>query len=62
MCFFPFLFFFRYGELQGLDKQESTDNYEKEHVHKLRQSYDIHPPIGESLEMCAENVVALKKK
>ncbi|PWA71192.1 hypothetical protein CTI12_AA159580 [Artemisia annua] len=40
-----------YGELQRLDKQESADKYGKEHVHNWRQSYDIHPPIRESLEM-----------
>ncbi|KAE9609027.1 putative phosphoglycerate mutase (2,3-diphosphoglycerate-dependent) [Lupinus albus] len=47
-----------YGELQGLDKQETADRYGKEQVHVWRRSYDIPPPNGESLEMCAERAVA----
>ncbi|PWA38713.1 hypothetical protein CTI12_AA579080 [Artemisia annua] len=34
----------RYGELQGINKQESADKYGKEQVHKRQRSYDIHPP------------------
>lgn len=49
---------FRYGELQGLNKQETADRYGKEQVHEWRRSYDIPPPNGESLEMCAERAVA----
>ncbi|KAG5048781.1 hypothetical protein JHK85_009884 [Glycine max] len=48
----------RYGELQGLNKQETADRYGKEQVHEWRRSYDIPPPNGESLEMCAERAVA----
>lgn len=50
--------FCRYGELQGLNKQETADRYGKEQVHEWRRSYDIPPPNGESLEMCAERAVA----
>ncbi|KAJ7965679.1 2,3-bisphosphoglycerate-dependent phosphoglycerate mutase [Quillaja saponaria] len=47
-----------YGELQGLNKQETSDRYGKEQVHEWRRSYDIPPPNGESLEMCAQRAVA----
>ncbi|KAL2339882.1 hypothetical protein Fmac_007822 [Flemingia macrophylla] len=47
-----------YGELQGLNKQETADRYGKEKVHEWRRSYDIPPPNGESLEMCAQRAVA----
>nr|XP_023926624.1 uncharacterized protein LOC112038047 [Quercus suber] len=50
-----------YGELQGLNKQETADRYGKEQVHEWRRSYDIPPPNGESLEMCAERAVAYFK-
>lgn len=52
------LLFCRYGELQGLNKQETADKYGSEQVHEWRRSYDIPPPNGESLEMCAERAVA----
>lgn len=51
-----------YGELQGLNKQETADRYGKEQVHQWRRSYDIPPPNGESLEMCAERAVAYFKE
>ncbi|KAL0699846.1 hypothetical protein Bca4012_055968 [Brassica carinata] len=47
-----------YGELQGLNKQETAERYGKQQVHEWRRSYDIPPPKGESLEMCAERAVA----
>ncbi|GJN22304.1 hypothetical protein PR202_gb09859 [Eleusine coracana subsp. coracana] len=50
-----------YGELQGLNKQETADRYGKEQVHEWRRSYDIPPPNGESLEMCAERAVTYFK-
>ncbi|KAJ6307110.1 hypothetical protein OIU78_022237 [Salix suchowensis] len=50
-----------YGELQGLNKQETADRFGKEKVHEWRRSYDIPPPNGESLEMCAERAVAYFK-
>lgn len=52
----------RYGELQGLNKQETADRYGKEQVHEWRRSFDIPPPNGESLEMCAERAVAYFKE
>ena len=52
---------YRYGELQGLNKQETADRFGKEKVHEWRRSYDIPPPNGESLEMCAERAVAYFK-
>lgn len=51
-----------YGELQGLNKQETADRYGKDKVHEWRRSYDIPPPNGESLEMCAERAVAYFKE
>ncbi|XP_062233335.1 2,3-bisphosphoglycerate-dependent phosphoglycerate mutase 1-like isoform X2 [Phragmites australis] len=50
-----------YGELQGLNKQETADRFGKEQVHEWRRSYEIPPPNGESLEMCAERAVAYFK-
>ncbi|KAK6938180.1 Histidine phosphatase superfamily, clade-1 [Dillenia turbinata] len=47
-----------YGELQGLNKQETADRYGTDKVHDWRRSYDIPPPNGESLEMCAQRAVA----
>lgn len=55
-------YFLRYGELQGLNKQETADRYGKEQVHVWRRSYDTPPPNGESLEMCAERAVAYFKE
>ncbi|KAF3591494.1 hypothetical protein DY000_02023859 [Brassica cretica] len=40
-----------YGELQGLNKQETAERYGKQQVHEWRRNYDIPPPKGESLEM-----------
>ncbi|CAO2834404.1 unnamed protein product [Amaranthus hypochondriacus] len=51
-----------YGELQGLNKQETANRYGQEKVHEWRRSYDIPPPNGESLEMCAERAVAYFKE
>lgn len=42
-----------YGELQGLDKQQTRDQYGDEQVHIWRRSFDVPPPGGESLEMTA---------
>ncbi|TXG60647.1 hypothetical protein EZV62_015220 [Acer yangbiense] len=52
----------RYGELQGLNKEETAERYGKELVHEWRRSYDIPPPNGESLEMCSQRVVAYFKE
>jgi 2,3-bisphosphoglycerate-dependent phosphoglycerate mutase len=42
-----------YGELQGLDKQQTRDQYGDEQVHIWRRSFDVPPPSGESLKMTA---------
>ena len=39
-----------YGDLVGLNKEETANKYGKEQVHKWRRSYDVSPPGGESLE------------
>ena len=39
-----------YGDLVGLNKQETADKYGKEQVHAWRRSYDVSPPGGESLK------------
>ncbi|KAG2410518.1 uncharacterized protein HKW66_Vig0011830 [Vigna angularis] len=50
-----------YGELQGLNKQETAERYGKEKVHEWRRSFDIPPPKGESLEMCSKRAVSYFK-
>jgi 2,3-bisphosphoglycerate-dependent phosphoglycerate mutase len=42
-----------YGELQGLDKDETRAKFGVDQVLIWRRSYDIPPPHGESLEMTA---------
>ncbi|MBL1151037.1 MAG: 2,3-diphosphoglycerate-dependent phosphoglycerate mutase [Armatimonadetes bacterium] len=39
-----------YGDLQGLNKQDTREKYGAEIVHLWRRSYDISPPGGESLK------------
>ena len=39
-----------YGDLQGLNKEDTAKKYGAEQVHIWRRSYDIKPPNGESLE------------
>ena len=51
-----------FRELLSLNKQETADKYGKEQVHEWRRSFDIPPPNGESLEMCAERAVASFKE
>ena len=46
-----------YGELQGLDKDETRKKYGAEQVQIWRRSYDIPPPKGESLKMTAERSI-----
>lgn len=43
-----------YGDLQGLNKEETAKKYGKEQVHLWRRSYDIAPPNGESLKMTCQ--------
>ncbi len=38
-----------YGDLQGLNKQETREQYGDEQVHIWRRSYDVPPPNGECL-------------
>ena len=46
-----------YGELQGLDKDETRQKYGEEQVHIWRRSFDVPPPEGESLAMTAERTL-----
>ena len=46
-----------YGALQGLDKDETREKHGADQVHIWRRSFDIPPPEGESLEMCAERTL-----
>ena len=39
-----------YGDLQGLNKAETTAKFGAEQVHLWRRSYDVAPPGGESLK------------
>ena len=39
-----------YGDLQGLNKEETEKKYGKEQVRIWRRSYDVAPPGGESLK------------
>lgn len=51
-----------YGDLQGLNKQETKDKYGEEQVHRWRRSYDIRPPNGESLKDTLERTIPYFKK
>ena len=46
-----------YGDLQGLDKQETRDKFGAEQVKIWRRSYDVPPPNGESLELTAQRTL-----
>jgi 2,3-bisphosphoglycerate-dependent phosphoglycerate mutase len=46
-----------YGDLQGLNKQGTRDQYGADQVHIWRRSYDVPPPNGESLELTAKRTV-----
>jgi len=39
-----------YGDLQGLNKEETAKKFGAEQVHLWRRSYDVCPPNGESLK------------
>jgi 2,3-bisphosphoglycerate-dependent phosphoglycerate mutase len=45
-----------YGELVGLNKEETAKKFGKEQVHIWRRSYDVPPPGGESLENVVDRV------
>lgn len=51
-----------YGELQGLNKQETMDKYGKEQVQLWRRSYDIPPPGGECLADTAARAIPYFKE
>jgi 2,3-bisphosphoglycerate-dependent phosphoglycerate mutase len=51
-----------YGDLVGLNKQETADKYGKDQVHIWRRSYDMPPPGGESLKNVVERVGPYFKK
>lgn len=46
-----------YGELQGLNKDEARARFGKDQVHIWRRSFDVPPPGGESLKICAERTL-----
>lgn len=46
-----------YGDLQGLDKDETRAKYGAQQVHIWRRSFDIAPPRGESLKLCSERTL-----
>lgn len=46
-----------YGELQGLNKQETKQRFGEAQVQLWRRSYDTMPPCGESLAMTAERAI-----
>jgi 2,3-bisphosphoglycerate-dependent phosphoglycerate mutase len=45
-----------YGDLVGLNKDETAVKFGKEQVHIWRRSYDVSPPNGESLKDVVERV------
>lgn len=46
-----------YGDLTGLDKDETREKYGEEQVHVWRRSYETAPPGGECLQDVVENRV-----
>lgn len=46
-----------YGDLTGLNKDETREKYGEEQVHIWRRSYDVSPPGGECLQDVVENRV-----
>jgi 2,3-bisphosphoglycerate-dependent phosphoglycerate mutase len=46
-----------YGDLQGLNKAETSEKFGAEQVHLWRRSYDVAPPGGESLKDTAARVI-----
>jgi 2,3-bisphosphoglycerate-dependent phosphoglycerate mutase len=51
-----------YGDLQGLNKAETTAKFGEEQVKIWRRSYDIPPPNGESLKDTAARVLPYFEK
>jgi len=46
-----------YGQLQGLNKEQTAEKYGKEQVHIWRRSFDVPPPGGEALKNTAERTL-----
>jgi 2,3-bisphosphoglycerate-dependent phosphoglycerate mutase len=46
-----------YGDLQGLNKEDTAKRYGANQVKVWRRSYDVPPPNGESLEMTAKRTL-----
>ncbi|MCX8080767.1 MAG: 2,3-bisphosphoglycerate-dependent phosphoglycerate mutase [Bacteroidia bacterium] len=46
-----------YGDLQGLNKEETAKKFGEEQVKIWRRSYDVAPPNGESLKDTAARVI-----
>ena len=51
-----------YGDLQGLNKDDTRQKYGDEQVHIWRRSFDVPPPNGESLELTAERTLPYLKQ
>ena len=51
-----------YGDLQGLNKQETRKKHGDEQVHIWRRSYDVTPPGGESLKDTCDRTNPYYKK
>jgi 2,3-bisphosphoglycerate-dependent phosphoglycerate mutase len=51
-----------YGDLQGLNKDDTRAKYGDEQVHIWRRSYDVQPPGGESLKDTADRVLPYFEK
>ena len=51
-----------YGDLVGLNKEETANKFGKEQVHIWRRSYDTRPPNGESLKDVVQRVSPYFKK
>ena len=45
-----------YGDLVGLNKEETAQKFGKDQVHIWRRSYDVSPPGGESLKNVVDRV------
>ncbi len=51
-----------YGDLQGLNKQKTREEYGDEQVHLWRRSFDVKPPGGECLKDTADRTIPYYEK
>jgi len=51
-----------YGDLQGLNKEETRQQFGADQVQIWRRSYSVSPPHGESLEMTAKRAIPYFQK